>query len=390
MHRLPTRYVHLDAARARFGEARVARFGALFWRGDPLADAAVASLAERPRAAREALIDRCLREGVARVDDAPEAVRAFFAELDEVPFWVDPERIARGGAFFLRAGILGGLVLGTYSLVAGYCSPAGNKPLMFSGRLEDDVPRRLAETSRFVQAVSLPGGMARGGAGFAATVKVRLIHAAVRTMLARSPRWNEAAWGLPINQVDMSGTALLFSYIVLDGLDKFGFHATPQEREDFLHLWRYVAWLIGVDESLRCTSLDEARTLWELLSMTQGPPDDDSRALARALIESGDRQARDPAARFRALRMKAVGYAISRYMLGDAYADGLGYPSKGALAHLIPLFRHFHARAGATLRVLPDLPFATPEAGARYWETIVNTALQGVPASFAMPEQLRV
>jgi hypothetical protein len=36
---------------------------------------------------------------------------------------------------FLRPGLLGGLVLGLRSLVYGYAAPAGNKPLVFSGRL---------------------------------------------------------------------------------------------------------------------------------------------------------------------------------------------------------------------------------------------------------------
>jgi hypothetical protein len=44
----------------------------------------------------------------------------------------------------LRTGFLGGIVLGFRSLVAGYCSPAGNKPLAFSGRLREAAPRRLS------------------------------------------------------------------------------------------------------------------------------------------------------------------------------------------------------------------------------------------------------
>ena len=289
----PSRYVRLDQARERYG-SRVDRLGAFLSEGDPLADAVVQALSAHPAPVRQAMVDRALDEGIGAVPEAPEALRALFAQLDRVPFWVDPERLDRGGAAFLRSGLLGGMVLGAYSLVAGYCSPAGNKPLAFSGRLSQDAPRRLAETGRFVQAVSTPGGMRRFGEGFKAMVKVRLVHASVRHMLGRSPRWNAPAWGVPINQYDMSGTTLLFSYIVLDGLDKMGFQMSDEERADFMHLWRYGGYLIGVDDELRCTTEAEARALWELLSTTQAPPDDDSRALAHALLDSGVAAARTP------------------------------------------------------------------------------------------------
>lgn len=380
----PTRYVRLDRARERYG-ARVDRLGAFLDEGDPLADAVVESLAHLPTPVRQAMVDRALDEGIAAVPGAPDALRALFAQVDRVPFWVDAARVERGGAAFLRSGLLGGMVLGAYSLVAGYCSPAGNKPLAFSGRLSQDAPRRLAETGRFVQAVSSPGGMRRAGDGFKATVKVRLVHAAVRQMLRRSPRWNTPAWGIPINQYDMSGTTLLFSYIVLDGLDKMGFRMTPEERQDFMHLWRYAGYLIGVDDELRCATEPEAVALWDLLSTTQAPPDDDSRALAHALLDSGVNAAASPEERVRAERARVVGYALSRHLLGEQYADWLGYP-KTPWRHAVRVFRSMNERAGAALARATGLPFARADAGARYWKFVVDTGLRGVPATFAMPE----
>lgn len=383
---IPTRYVRLDDARRRHGE-RVDRFGALFAEVDPLADAVVEALASLPRSARDALIDRCLSGGVAAVPEAPEPVRALFAELDRVPLWVDFERLERGARVFVRAGILGGLVLGSYSLVAGYCSPAGNKPLAFSGRLEEDAPRRLAETSRFVEAVTAPGGMRRGGAGFACTVKVRLVHASVRRMLERSPRWRARDWGAPINQADMAGTILLFSHVALDGLDKLGFHTTRAEREDLLHLWRYVAYVIGVKDELRCATADEAAALWDLLTSTQDPPDDDSRALARALLESPIQSARTPAALARARRMRPIGYTLSRYLLGDELADRLGYPP-APLALALPFGAALHRRATRATGAFPGLRERMTDAGRRYWRGVVELSLAGEPATFPMPDAL--
>jgi ER-bound oxygenase mpaB/B'/Rubber oxygenase, catalytic domain len=380
----PTRYVKLDAARRRHGD-RVDRFGRFFLMGDPLADAVIEALAPLPRPARDALIDRALTEGIERVPEAPAALGLLFEELDHVPFWVDFERIERGGRAFLESGILGGLVLGALSLVAGYCSPAGNKPLMFSGRLADDVPRRLAETSRFVEVVSRSGGMRRHAEGFRACVKVRLMHAAIRTALLRSPKWNTSAWGVPINQADSSGTLLLFSLTVVEGLEKLGHVMPAHDVEDFLHLWRYAGYVMGVDHELLCAARPDAVALWDLLATTQDPPDDDARALAKALIESGRLAARTADEADSAAKRIPFGYALSRYLIGDVYADQLAYP-RSSWRHVFPAFRALNLEAGGRIRAFGPIENMALDAGRRYWRDVTAMALRGVPAGFSMPD----
>jgi hypothetical protein len=383
----PSRFVLTAATRLRFGE-RAERLGPRFFDGDPLADAALAALASLDHASRNALVDRALRAGSERARDAPEALRALIEHCECVPFWADFARMDRGGRAFLRSGILGGLVLGTYALAASYCSPAGNKPLMLSGRLEVETPRRLAETSRYVQLVSQPGALRPGREGWIATVKVRLMHAAVRAMALRSPKWRFEDWGMPINQPDSAGTGLLFSWIVLDGLDKLGFGIEGDEREDLLHLWRYVSRLLGVDEDLLWTNEAEAKALWELIATTQDKPDDDSRRLARALLESGKQGARTEVERIRAERMTPVSYALSRYFLGDEMADALGLPRTG-IDRALPVLKRLRVGAKILARGFSALPVGSADSGARYWQFIVEQGLRGTPADFAMPDRLR-
>jgi hypothetical protein len=385
--KIPARFI-LDApTRARFGE-RAGRLGPRLFDGDPLADAAIAALWHLASPARNAVIDAVLRRGVDAVPDAPDALRELVRACERAPFWADFPRMNRGGAAFVRSGMLGGLVLGAYALTASYCSPAGNKPLTLSGRLEEETPRRLAETGRYVQLVSQPDALRPGQPGWIATVKVRLMHAAVRAMCLRSPRWNLDAWGTPINQPDTAGTGLLFSWIVLDGLDRLGFAIEGEEREALLHLWRYASWLLGVDDELLWSSEAEAKYFWELLSSTQGPPDEDSRTLVRALLESGVKGARTAEERARAERMVPVSYALSRYFLGDVVADQLGLPAT-PFARALPALRRLQSGVRILARALPGLPLGTVDAGARYWQTIVEQGLRGVPADFAMPDRLR-
>ena len=97
--------------------------------------------------------------------------------------------------------------------------------------------------------VTTPGGMERDQEGFKSAVRVRLMHSQVRAMLLQSDKWN-MAWGHPLNQWDSMATILEFSVIFLTGLRSLGFIFSKKEREAVVHLWRYVGYLMGVEERI--------------------------------------------------------------------------------------------------------------------------------------------
>lgn len=383
---IPSRYVNLEAARARFGE-RAVRLAPFLLRGDPLADAVVADALTMPRGAGFSLFTRAARDGIARVPEAPASFHAFFGEAERVPAWVDPVRLERGRRLFLRYGPLAGAVLGGRSLVLGYMSPAGNKPLVLSGRLEAQAPRRLAETGRFVQAISEPRGLDVGADGYQITLKVRYMHAQVRAMIERSGTWNEPAWGRPINQHDMAGTTLLFSIAVLDGLRTLGATIPRAEADDYLHLWRVIGRLMGVDEEILPTCEADAFALAELIAETQEPPDDDARALTRALLRVPLEVAASPSERRLAPLRVAFGTALTRLLLGDALADDLGLERR-AVRHVFPVLRGLTRVRDAVLSRVPEARARAESAGARYWDKVVERSLEGKPAKFEPPGAL--
>ena len=380
---LPTRFVHVEEARRRFGP-RVDRLGRFLLAGDPPADAAVEALASRPPAVRERLVDGVLARRPGR---APAALRAFAEAAGELPFWADLRRARAGGEVLLRTGFLGGLVLGFRSLIGGYCSPAGNKPLVFSGRLQQAAPRRLSETARFVSLVYQPGSLGPGAPGWVAAARVRLMHAQIRRLLRSSPRWRAGEWGEPINQLDMAGTVLLFSLALVDGLRTLGVRIGQPACEDVLHLWRVGGWVLGVDPELLCATEPEARLLWELLEATQEAPDADSRELARALIESPVHEARSPAERARAERFLPLAYGLGRCLIGDARADALGYP-RTLWRFAAPALRPIVSGTGRITAGLPGLDRLTLQAGLRYWRRVVSAGLGGEEARFELPESV--
>ena len=367
----PTRFLSSTPAHPR--EQRLAAF---LGRSDALADAAIEALVPLPRPEQEALVTRLVSTSPGRL---PPALAALHGWLRETPVWFDEARAEAGGEVLLRAGLLSGLVLGFKSLVLGYCSPAGNKPLVFSGRLTSDVNTRLAETARFVEAVSEAGGLRFGAPGFVATVRVRLIHARVRHALRDSPRWRAHEWGAPINQYDMAGTVLLFSSILLDGLRQLGARVTDEEEDATLHQWRFVGRLMGVDDELLSTTAHEAKSLWALLEKTQGLPDVDSRRLTNAMINQGtDRGAPTAAIDF--------GAALCRHLVGARYADALELPRSSW--DLAPrLLSGVVRRMDDVVRYVPGAKLQALRLGERYWRRSVSLTFGDAEVPFELPAQ---
>ena len=383
---IPTRFENIAQARQRFGD-RVDRLAPFLLRGDPLADAVIAEMQDMPRGQGFALVNKILANPHLPETQRPPAIRAFFEHVDYVPAWVDWEAMRRGNELLLRSGILGGIVLGTASLVMGYTSPAGNKPLVFSGQLQSKASRRLAETSRFVQAVAQYDGFRRTGEAFAITIRVRLMHAQVRAMLRQAPYWRTEEWGEPINQHDMAATTLLFSLIFLEGIRKLGIETDRIESESFMHLWRYAGHLMGVDTEILPTSEFDGWSLGELIRATQGRPDADSQALTRALFDAALEKAKTPEeiriGKFR----REMGRAFCRHLVGPEVANALGVP-RTPFEPAFFVARSTTRASEIVRRHSSDVHRAQIASGARYWERVVREGLGAIPADFMPPGNL--
>jgi hypothetical protein len=304
-----------------------------------------------------------------------------------VPVWVNWDTLERGGRVLVRAGLVGGMVLGAKSLVYGYASPGGNKPLVFSGRLAEQAATRLNETARFVQAVTARGGLRRFADGYAITLKVRLMHAQVRRMILASGRWNVEEWGLPINQHDMMATTFLFSSVLLEGLRQLGLSISAEEGADYMQLWRYVGFLMGVTPELLAVTEAEAWSLSAIIEATQAKPDEDGRALTNALMRAGDSMATTPREKKLADMRGSFGRALSRFLIGDALADGLGL-ERNEWRHAVPVLVAGVRTSEEVRRRTPGGEARAFDAGARYWRRAVAQGLAGRAADFRPPERL--
>lgn len=298
--------------------------------GDRLADAVVAMYKALPPGRGHKLVDQALEHGIDTLDNPPQALVDLFEQLDHEPIWLDRKKLDLACDISRRIGPWGELVLRNMSLMGGYLAGAAAKPLVFTGQLDRMTPRRLVETGKFWMDVTTKGGLERHQEGFKSAVRVRLMHAQVRAMLLKSGKWNPG-WGHPLNQWDSMGTILEFSTIYLTGLRALGFIFTRKEREAVTHLWRYVGYLMGVEERiLPACEADAVRALYHVMA-TVGPHDEDTRALGQALANVPLQNAPDNWLAQRLARLEStlrIGY--TRYILGDEAGDKLGLPRTAA------------------------------------------------------------
>src|SRR5688500_10256525 len=102
MPHFPARFAPTDEQRRQYGDTLLNQLGGLLTQSDSLADAVVAAFDQLPKGEGFALLERALVDGISTVPEAPAALQALFASVDNVPAWVDRSRQNRGGAVILR------------------------------------------------------------------------------------------------------------------------------------------------------------------------------------------------------------------------------------------------------------------------------------------------
>lgn len=299
--------------------------------GDPLADAVVDMYADFPPGVGRKMVDLALEKGIAAVPDAPPALLALFAQLEEIPMWLDRKKCNLGCDVTRRTGTFAELALRNVSLMGGYLVAAAAKPLVFTGQLDRMASRRLVETGKFWTDVTTRDGLERFGEGFKSAVRVRLMHAQIRKMLKKSGTWNEPEWGHPINQSDSMATILEFSSIFIMGLRLLGFRFSTEEREGVIHLWRYVGYLMGVDERILPANETDSLRAMMIQFCLLGESDEDTKALGQALnnvpkLRAGDVKWKQLLANIETQYRSA----FTRLVMGDTSGDALGLPKSAA------------------------------------------------------------
>lgn len=308
-------------------DPRFSYFKQALWKGDPLAD----NVAQWIHANRGgwAMFQQALSQGIDSLDNPPEPFVALFKQVDKRPHWVNDELMRQGAKAVLRSGMYGSTALGSFSLMIGYAADAAVKPLAMTANLSKGARKRLSETSRWTIDCALSETLPRHSEGFYSTLKVRLMHAFIRQSLRQREDWSFEAWGEPILQLDMVATQLEFSTVFIAGCAVQGLLFSRAEREAIMHYYRYVCWLMGVDEILQPTNFREGIEVAAIIkAISNMSPDQDSVALTQGLFNATQELLKEqPGAEWVKDLLHYRSAALTRLMLTDEVSDRMGVPA---------------------------------------------------------------
>lgn len=318
--------------------------------GDAPADAVVEQLAAEGGRAKLGEFMRFLgNTELLSIEAQPVFVQKFFEIHNHLPSFADRDRMERGMNFFWKYNDRIALILGCYSLPYCYAAADGAQVLWLSQRIKNDTYKRLEETGEFVYGIMQERDWRNGRNGIR-ILKIRLIHAVIRYFTKHAEAWNPA-WGLPINQEDMAGTNLAFSYIVIRGLRKLGVYTQEVHEADFLHFWSVVGALLGLENELLPQNLREAYHLDRTIFLRQFKPSEAGIGLTKALTKVLQQQAPQPA-------LRNFPLAQMRFLLGKEVADLLSVPQvpveEGIVKFMsqVPVFQKLFRSPGASSPVL--------------------------------------
>lgn len=225
--------------------------------------------------------------------ETDELLKRFWLEVTTIPPWVDWAQIQRGQDVFYRYGGACFTGLAYQSLLGGMGAARVVETLARTGGFSTKVARsRMFETTQHIlQCTKSLESIQPGGDGFVSTIRVRLLHAAVRQRIlklaAQKPGYYDIqASGIPINDLDSMATIGTFSAtLIWLSLPRQGIYLRQQEIEDYIALWRYIGYLVGAPTEHFETPV-KARRLTEALLLYEIQPTETSKILANNIIRS--------------------------------------------------------------------------------------------------------
>lgn len=347
-------------------------------RGDPVADATVAAIYQ---AMDTAAVARLL---VALMKDASLPAPALdFMARTALPDTRSHDSAAAGEQLFAEHGPEILMLLCCYSLPSSYAAKKGVQVLHRTAYLAKRPNRRLFETAQFIVDVLSPGGLGPHGPGVRTSQKVRLMHAAIRHLILadKTTPWPADQLGVPINQEDLLGTLMTFTWLILDGLSRLGVTLTPKEQQAYLETWLVVGTLMGIEPGLLPASVDEAKATTALIERRQVAESPQGREMMAALL--GMMESNLPK------MFNTMPSCMIREFLPGNVATFLGIPShkleetmlRLADEALRPLQRFINreAQRSALVRAF----------SIHMLRWMLNVELDGQPARFAIPDSLQ-
>ena len=381
---IPTCYVDGYEAAWAVDPRMAERYIRYTTQGDPLADRAVEQLAKvvAPRDVHKTIaktVDRYFDPP----KDTPEALRELIRSSAVLPDWFDPNIALKATRAFLRNSdmVLGGLVGG--AIVEGF-STLISKSFRIRSRIILNGVRRLKQNTLQLTEQFMPGGQEPGGDAWKLSLRIRLVHAQSRLLLRKSDEWNTATHGMPLSTAHMLLGAAAFSGRLMHHVGRLGGDFTEEEREVYIHVWRYTGMVMGIPESIMFHDQASAHRMFQVAALCEPPPDTDAIIMANSIINSAPillgftetQERRD---------MAAFIYQVSRELIGDELANAFRFP-RSRVVKQVPLLYLRNRAERIALKLFP--PLAARRSRKRFNALLDASDLGEITHSYALPTTL--
>lgn len=283
----PRRAELISHARQTFDPCLVDAYSAEFLATDELVDELIADMMARQAGAGWRELHRVLT-GEIPVAGASAPVRAVLAR-GEGTDWLDCDRLERGAVAYWRSGILTFVLSMLHVSVEQDTYADLSRPLVLNGRYLNDAGRRNAESMAWITTVTDPGGMRPGSPAVRETLRISILHGAMRCQMGLSDKWDHATLGPPFARAGMAQTVLAFALEPIRAARECGVTVTDEEWGDVLHLWRWIAHLMGVPLTLVPATPAAANESYELVRVLLLDASEDAEPLIAAKVRGAMR-----------------------------------------------------------------------------------------------------
>lgn len=258
---------------------------------DPDADKAIESVynAAASHQLRDMLKDMAQNDTFAPQQMPPDIRNFINSELNMKFSDYDIDMFQKAHKIWKENGVQFIFILFFRALPYTYMAEKPANVLRMTKLLETHPTRRIFETAQFVFDVMDNNWWEPGKRGLMTALKVRLMHAAMRYNILNQPadeQWN-MDWGLPISQEDLIATNQVFSLEFFKGMDMLGMPLSGEEQEAWFHTWKTIGKIMGIQQELLSSSVEEAWVLQKAVYNHLFPEDNRSGvALAQALVHT--------------------------------------------------------------------------------------------------------
>ncbi|MFF8449857.1 oxygenase MpaB family protein [Streptomyces leeuwenhoekii] len=335
------------------------------WVWDEEADELVAAVIDRGDVPRvNELLRTWTRNDQPLPDGLPRDLRDFMEKARRLPSWADRGKLEAAAEFNKSRGIYLNLLNGVGGGMLSTAIPREARSVYYS-KGGADMEDRVAKTSLLGFAIGDLNAYRPDGKVVVEAVKTRLVHAAVRHLLPRSPGWSRTSGGqtIPISQADMLVTWHSLPTYTMRKLIEWKVPVTPAESEGYLHVWQVTAYMLGIREEYIPATWDAADAQSEqvldpvLASTPEGIELTD--ILLGQLAEQTSPGGID----------RPLVNALARYLVGDQVADWDGIPREPfwekAIATAWPKLVAFREKL-IPLPLVPPLAWTIDEAARQY------------------------